>query len=152
CTVRTRHERGRTSLRKVSISRIDGLCDPVRRSQGGRGQLLLFPDLDEEDVSAHQNLRRGLKAESMRCGIPTQLVWPRTLQLTESGGGVQDIATRAWNFVTALYHKAGGSPWRLAEVDPGVCYVGISFYREILEANPLLRTSMAQAFTAAGDG
>lgn len=32
------------------------------------------------------------------------------------------------------------------------CYVGVSFYREVLEENPRLRTSMAQAFTAAGDG
>jgi hypothetical protein len=111
--------------------------------------------IDAEE-SGHQNLRRGLKAEAMQFGIPTQLVWPRTLRLsgTQDTGlpKTQDIATRAWNFTTALYHKAGGSPWRLAELEPGVCFVGVSFYREISGENPGIRTSMAQAFTAAGDG
>lgn len=124
------------------------------------GQLLLFPQMEptlgsEEDERGYQNLRRGLKAEAMQFGIPTQLVWPKTLRLSEPGSGegrVQDVSTRAWNLVTALYHKAGGSPWRLAEIEPNTCFVGISFYREIMEHNPRLRTSMAQAFTSSGDG
>ena len=33
-----------------------------------------------------------------------------------------------------------------------MCFVGVSFYRETLQDNPMLRTSMAQAFTAARDG
>jgi hypothetical protein len=93
----------------------------------------------------------------MKFGVPTQLVWPRTLELvprsaTRSERQVQDIATRAWNLLTALYYKAGGSPWRLAHVDPGVCFVGVSFYREILAGEPRLRTALAQMFTASGDG
>lgn len=111
---------------------------------------------DAETEVEHQNLRRGLKAEAMQFGIPTQLVWPRALRLTQTnaspGERAQDAATRAWNFTTALYHKAGGSPWRLAEAEPGVCYVGVSFYRELADDNPRMRTSLAQAFTAAGDG
>jgi hypothetical protein len=122
-------------------------------------QFSLFEEalrLEEEELG-HQNLRRGLKAEAMQHGLPTQLVWPRTLKLASAGGPqtvprTQDVATRAWNFTTALYHKAGGSPWRLAELEPGVCFVGVSFYREVLTENSRLRTSMAQAFTAAGDG
>lgn len=109
----------------------------------------------EEEEAGHQNLRRGLKAEAMQFGIPTQLVWPRTLRIsaaTGPGQRTQDVATRAWNFTTALYHKAGGSPWRLAELEPGVCFVGVSFFRDIRGANPRIQTSMAQAFTAAGDG
>jgi len=117
-------------------------------------QLFSFPS-EEEDEAANQNLRRALKAAAMRHAIPTQLVWPQSLALTSATQGaerVQDIATRAWNFTTALYHKAGGSPWRLAEADPGVCFVGISFYKELTANTPAMRTSMAQAFTAAGDG
>ena len=124
------------------------------------GQLLLpgmHPALGvEDDESGHQNLRRGLKAEAMQFGIPTQLVWPRTLRLAASATpgeqALQDVATRAWNLTTALYHKAGGCPWRLAQAEPGVCFVGVSFFREISELNPRVRTSMAQAFTSAGDG
>ena len=130
------------------------------KSKVDKGQFSLFdePTLGiEEEELGHQNLRRGLKAEAMEVGIPTQLVWPKTLRLSAPTGGpsqgrTQDIATRAWNFTTALYHKAGGSPWRLADLEPGVCFVGISFYRELVEDNPHMRTSMAQAFTAAGDG
>lgn len=127
-----------------------------------RGQLSLFGDTSaslgiEDAIEGHQNLRRGLKAVSMQFGIPTQLMWPRTMDITGKPPApgqrqVQDIATRAWNFTTALYHKAGGSPWRLDGVSNDVCFVGVSFYRETLETNPRLRTSMAQAFTAAGDG
>lgn len=126
------------------------------------GQMTLFSELNAalglDDTSPqHQNLRRGLKAEAMELGIPTQLVWPQTLQLIESDmqeapQQLQDIATRAWNFIVALYYKAGGTPWRLAEVDPGVCFVGVSFYRELMEKNQHMRTCMAQAFTSSGDG
>jgi len=118
-----------------------------------RSQLTLFTE-DQDESPAHQNLRRGLKAEAMRYGVPTQLVWPRTLTLAGQAANArtQDDATRAWNFTTALYHKAGGAPWRLADLDPDTCFVGISFYRELGVDSPQMRTSMAQAFTAAGDG
>lgn len=126
------------------------------------GQQFLFPELTptlgiEDEQVGHQNFRRGLKAEVMRFGIPTQLVWPRTLRLIDiepapGEQGAQDIATRAWNFVTAMYHKAGGSPWRLAEIEQNVCFVGVSFYRELGPGSPTVRTTMAQAFTSAGDG
>jgi hypothetical protein len=123
-----------------------------RRSS--RHQLSLFSD--EEESSSHQNLRRGLKAEAMQVGMPTQLVWPRTLRLagasTVGALRTQDDATRAWNFTTALYHKAGGSPWRLSDLDAGVCFVGLSFFHDLVGEDSRMRTSMAQAFTAAGDG
>ena len=105
-----------------------------------------------DDEAGHNNLRRGIKAEAMQFGIPTQLVWPRTLELSFDTRKTQDVATRAWNFTTALYYKAGGFPWRISQIDPGNCFVGISFYKEIHEENPRMRTSMAQAFTSAGDG
>ena len=150
CTVR-RTKGGEEKRIKVSLRE--------RRSTRtvATGQLLLFPYDEEEEDSDHHNLRRGIKAETMQFGIPTQLVWPRTLVLAgetaaATGKAVQDIATRAWNFITALYHKAGGSPWRLANVDPGVCFVGVSFYRELGAGATRMRTSMAQAFTASGDG
>jgi hypothetical protein len=131
-----------------------------KKSAANSSQISLFAavqaDSIEEEEAGHQNLRRGLKAEAMQFGVPTQLVWPRTLRLSAAlsspGQRTQDIATRAWNFTTALYHKAGGSPWRLAELEGGVCFVGVSFYRELFGESPRIHTSMAQAFTAAGDG
>lgn len=124
------------------------------------GQQFLFAEFDpsasiDEVPWSHENLRRGLKARCMRLGLPTQLVWPRTITRPLSNTGKaasQDVATKAWNFTTALYYKAGGTPWRLAEAESGVCFVGIAFYRELSERGHLLRTAMAQAFTSSGDG
>lgn len=151
CTVEDRGARAK----RLKDKRTKGKKKPEAESS----QISLFaaiqPGSLEEEEAGHQNLRRGLKAEAMQFGIPTQLVWPRTLRLTSvatPGQRTQDVATRAWNFTTALYHKAGGSPWRLAELDPGVCFVGVSFYREVFGETPRIHTSMAQAFTAAGDG
>ena len=155
CTVRTT-KAGEVKRRRISKAEKKATEEAVS------GQIFLFPEMDptlgiEDEVGGHENLRRGLKAEAMRFEIPTQLVWPRTLKLIDAEpkpGEVpsQDIATRAWNFTTALYHKAGGSPWRLAEVAPNTCFVGVAFYRELGEKNARIRTAMAQAFTSSGDG
>lgn len=95
------------------------------------------------------DLRRALKARSMQYGIPIQIMKYRTLVGAQ---GIEDEATRAWNFCLGIYYKAGGFPWRLAEFDPNTCYVGISFYKEVgtLESN--LRTAVAQIFTSYGEG
>ncbi len=144
-------------MKRIKISKPERLIERTT----GNGQLFLFSEMNttsgtEDEEWGHQNLRRGLKAEAMQFGIPTQLVWPRTLRLIEatspSERQLQDMATRAWNFTTALYYKAGGTPWRLAQIEPDVCFVGVSFYKDLLETNPRMRTSMAQTFTAAGDG
>ncbi len=154
CTVR----RTRSGEEKRKKPKAEKIFENIAKT----GQAFMFSDMNpnlgvEDEESGHQNLRRGLKAECMQFGIPTQLVWPRTVELvdnsTSSGKSkVQDIATRAWNFMTALYHKAGGTPWRLANVEPGTCFIGISFYRETSQQNTHLRTAMAQTFTSAGDG
>lgn len=149
-TSRTRVERGRRSSHHRSLWHAAHI-----------GQIYFSfaqPDTTlgiEGQSPAEYNLRRKLKAEAMRYGIPSQLVWPETLSLgpsPEERRSLQDVATRAWNFTTALYYKAGAAPWRLAEVEPGVCFVGISFYRELSSGDLRMRTSLAQMFTAAGEG
>lgn len=102
-----------------------------------------------------------LKAECMRLGVTIQVVLPMTYdpsqRLPKSGRPeqvrqLQDEATRAWNFHTALYYKAGGTPWRMprSSVDLATCYVGIAFYRS-LDGSQLF-TSCAQVFNERGDG
>jgi len=74
-----------------------------------------------------------LKASGMRLAVPLQMVRPPTYEggksSRASGGPLQDAATRAWNFHTALYYKAGGIPWRLQRESSALstCYIGISF-------------------------
>lgn len=102
------------------------------------------------DLSGASDLRRLIKAKSMPIGIATQLVKPRTFNADPESKGVQDEATRAMNFCVALYYKAEGYPWKLAELTQGACYVGVTFYKELSGEN--MRTSMAQVFTHTGEG
>lgn len=97
------------------------------------------------------NLRRGLKARSMKWGVPIQLVREDTL--SGKKGGLQDRATRAWNFATGLYFKAGGVPWRGHGLEADTCYVGITFYQtEDEQGRAVLRSGVAQAFDYLGQG
>src|SRR5258708_31051065 len=64
----------------------------------------------------------------------------------------QPAATKAWNLCVALYYKAGGAlPWKAEALNPETCYIGISFYRQILEKSFEMHTSLAQVFTREGD-
>jgi hypothetical protein len=108
-----------------------------------------------------------LKAKAMRLRKPIQFIRPPTYDATKATRArrssrpsprldvprrLQDEATRAWNFHTALYYKAGGLPWRLIR-DPAqlsTCYVGISFYKSLDDATIL--TSSAQVFNELGEG
>lgn len=97
------------------------------------------------------DLRRGLKARAMKWGVPVQLVKESTLR--GQGQGLQDKATRAWNFAIALYFKAGGVPWRSHGLDRDTCYVGVSFFRtEDKSGRQILRSGVAQAFDYLGQG
>lgn len=61
-------------------------------------------------------------------------------------------ATFAWNLATALYYKANGKPWRLAKLRQDTCYVGISFFHNLMNPDCDVQTSMAQVFTHNGEG
>jgi hypothetical protein len=100
-----------------------------------------------------------LKAESLSLSSPIQFIRPGTyddtVRHTSATGKrrrLQDAATRAWNFHTALYYKAGGTPWRLlrkvAEFES--CFVGISFFRSVDKEH--IHTSVAQVFNERGEG
>jgi len=98
------------------------------------------------------NLRRALKAKAMnqKNAIPIQIIRQKTL---EEKREIQEPATRAWNFCTAQYYKAGGIPWVPANLQRDTCYIGISFYvtQEIGE-DLTMRSSVAQAFDYLGQG
>lgn len=118
----------------------------------------------EEDDEPSPPMRRRafhdvLKARGMSLNAPIQMVRPETYSelkrpkssRRDGGRGVQDPATRAWNFHTALYYKANGTPWRIARNEEyETCYVGVSFYKTLDEKRVM--TSMAQVFNARGDG
>jgi hypothetical protein len=101
-----------------------------------------------------------LKARCIGMRIPIQVIRPATF-----GGGVhrysqdgkpsteiQEEATRAWNFFTAAYYKAGGVPWRIVRDSAShtTCYMGVSFFRSV--DDEALETSVAQVFNQRGEG
>jgi hypothetical protein len=94
----------------------------------------------------HGIFHHGLKARAMDIGIPTQLIWEGTLE----GINVQDDASRAWNFWTGIYYKAGNTPWRAEQIERGTCFVGIGFYIDRRDSS--YRSCMAQAFSDQGEG
>lgn len=110
-----------------------------------------FERVPEKDFDLHN----ALKGKAMQHHIPVQLLREKTtralLKWLDGADtarlGVQDPAEFAWNFSTALYYKAKGRPWRLAQLTPGTCYVGISFFRNKRKGTNDIQYSMAQVFT-----
>ena len=96
------------------------------------------------------------KAQAIDLQLPCQLLRPDTYGSSSAGRPrgrrLQDKATTAWNFHTALYYKAGGVPWRLARQPSTLttCYVGVSFFKSV--AGDKLMTSVAQVFDERGEG
>jgi hypothetical protein len=150
CAMRTR---GYIQTRIKLTENEREILDIIRDHQK-QGQTTLFPveHKDIETTGEISNLRRLIKAEAMHMGIATQLVKPRTLEASSKDASLQDEATRAWNFSVAIYYKAEGYPWKLAEMQSGTCYVGISFYRDPSESETKIRSSIAQVFTHTGEG
>lgn len=114
---------------------------------------------DEDGTVEHDNFRRMLKASSMGFRIPLQIILPHTYNenvhyTNESlqSRQVQDVATRAWHLWTAIYYKAGGTPWRLINdlSQFSTCFIGIGFYKTA--GGQTLQTSVAQVFNERGKG
>lgn len=111
---------------------------------------LTFDEPAEQDGQVgYWNIHHALKAHAMSSGLTTQLAWESTLR-GESGN--QDPASTAWNFMTALYYKAGNIPWQLQSVPPNTCFVGVSFYKETPHPSAGMQSSLAQVFSGTGEG
>lgn len=117
-------------------------------------------DEPQDVIGGQVDFHDMLKANAMSFKKPIQLILPSTYDESARGKQkksglvrtLQDEATRAWNIHSALYYKAGGTPWRLerSSSDLTVCYIGISFYKS-LDRSKLL-TSVAQVFNERGEG
>lgn len=94
------------------------------------------------------NFRRLLKAKAMKYGIPIQIMRDK---IANPSRDMQDSATIAWNFFTAIYYKASGTPWSLKKDSKTiVCYAGISFYKS--RDKKTTQTSVTQIFNEHGKG
>jgi hypothetical protein len=122
--------------------------------------IVLPPSIIEKAASAlvsgnyYYNFRRALKVATMEYGIPLQLLQESTIT-RKKRSSLQDPATVAWNFCTALYYKADGVPWRTLGLDQDTCFIGVSFYvtqDENGKEKNEMRASVAQAFDFHGQG
>lgn len=120
----------------------------------------LFDDFTDEakiyqfDLDFHAQLKARLLGKAV-----LQIVRESTLaggEYLEDGQiksrQMQDWATTAWNLCTTAYFKSQGSPWRLANVREGVCYIGLVYKRDETQATHENVCCGAQMFLDSGDG
>ncbi len=97
----------------------------------------------EDDFDLHDHLKAFTAARR----IPIQLVREDRALL------YQHRASVMWRVGLALYAKAGGVPWKLAEADEETAYIGISYaMRPVTSGRPRFVTCCSQVFDAEGAG
>ena len=121
----------------------------------------LFPE-DREAAEIYRyelNFHHQLKAKLLDEKAVIQIARETTLTpeafVDENGRQqrtTQDPATIAWNLCTTAFFKASGRPWRLADVRPGVCYVGLVFKKDDTALGGANACCGAQMFLDSGDG
>ncbi len=101
-----------------------------------RRQPALLPEMNESAIPYQYEVqfRNQLKARLLGHGAATQIVRESTMTpedfLDQWGHPKRRLDTAsavAWNLSTAVFYKAGGRPWKLANIREGVCYVGVVF-------------------------
>lgn len=156
------YELGRPLSKVPAPERIQG---SVRMTRGEALKLeeqhTLF-GIEEAEAEVYKyaaHFRRQLKARLLNDKIITQIVRETTLvpgDFLKSNGQpkrrVEDPATIAWKLSTGAYYKDGGRPWQLADVRPGVCYVGLAYKRRDPTGDDRFAVCAAQMFLSSGEG
>ena len=151
---------GRPLSRVPSAERIDipGRLNP-KLAQRLLREPSLFPQemMDAEVYRYDLNFHHQLKARLIDVKAVVQIVrdlsiGPPTGAYEPGSRRMQDPATLAWNFCTTSFFKAGGPPWKLANVRKGVCYVGLVFKKTTAEIENRNACCGAQMFLDSGDG
>lgn len=136
--------------RNLSYSEKRILREITERRESLQFELPLDWESEEEPEDLlRRDLRRALKAEAMRVGVPIQMA--RENLFIDSREN-EDPAVRAWNVSVGLYYKAGGIPWRIRNRGPETCYVGITFHHLRTNKKALVYSALAQAFSSNGEG
>ena len=104
---------------------------------------LAYSGSDAEDFDLHDYL----KATTAAWRIPIQLV------REDSAISYPDRASVMWRIGLALYAKAGGVPWKLADANPESAFIGLSYsIRSSGNTGSRFVTCCSQVFDADGAG
>ena len=96
-----------------------------------------------EDFDLHDHL----KATTASRRLPLQIV------REDKALAYSDRASVMWRIGLALYAKAGGVPWKLADTETETAYIGISYaVRSNENSQPRFVTCCSQVFDAEGSG
>lgn len=122
----------------------------------------LFADMAEEARTYlfARNFHHQLKAQLLDREVVLQVIRETTLDPLrevdhwgQPKRSVQERARIAWNFSTTLYFKGARSqPWQIANVRPGVCYVGLVFKQDPTIRKEGEACCAAQMFLNSGNG
>ncbi len=153
---------GRPKSQVPKVNQIQGeVLVSAARARSLQFQPTIFGD-DEKEAVVYKyatHFRRQLKARLLQDRIVTQIVRETTLApqefIKKSGfplRRLEDEATVAWKLCTGAYYKAGGRPWQLADVRPGVCYVGLVYKQTDPLSDSRNACCAAQMFLSSGEG
>ncbi len=156
------HRFGRPKSTVPTNERIEGDAHLTRKSGMKVLELgSLFPaDREAAEIYRYElNFHHQLKAKLLDEKAVIQIVRETTLtpeKFLDSSGrqlrATQDSATIAWNLCTTAFFKSSGKPWKLADVRPGVCYVGLVFKKDDTAVGSANACCGAQMFLDSGDG
>ncbi len=155
------YERCRPQSKRTGLAMELGDFKKRQKAKENLPLLSIMGAIDQSDEVIFEDVpdfHRRIKAEFLRIA-PTQLVRETTLApgafLNKANYPIrktQDAATVAWNLATGLYYKTQPKPpWRLAEVRPGVCYIGM-VYKSLPNDPDGHACCAAQMFLNEGDG
>jgi hypothetical protein len=96
-----------------------------------------------DDFDLHDHIKAATAARR----LPVQLL------REDKALAYRDQASVMWRLGLALYVKAGGIPWKLAETDPETAHIGLSYaVRPVDSDRPRFVTCCSQVFDAEGAG
>jgi hypothetical protein len=96
-----------------------------------------------DDFDLHDHIKAATAARR----LPVQLL------REDKALAYRDQASVMWRIGLALYAKAGGIPWKLAEADSETAYIGLSYaVRPVVSDRPRFVTCCSQVFDAEGAG
>lgn len=125
-------------------------------------------NFDDEQTKEYARLRslfdydkdfhHQLKVRLLPKQILTQIIREATIRIpTDKHEKVQKAfesqeTAKAWNLALAMYYKHGGMPWKLGDIRPGVCYIGLTFKRDETNSDARHACCGAQMFLGSGQG